>query len=54
MHLAISERLMALFDLNPDTGPKLELPPKIFTAMDGEFREFVEGTSLTVRYPNKR
>ena len=29
------------------------LPPKVFIDMEGEFIEFVEGISLTARYPNK-
>ncbi|WAK02114.1 PaaI family thioesterase [Methylobacter sp. YRD-M1] len=35
----------------PNTG--MELPPKIFKAMEGEFLEYVEGQSLTVRFPVK-
>jgi uncharacterized protein (TIGR00369 family) len=31
----------------------MELPPKVFADMDGEFIDFVEGESLTVRFPNK-
>ncbi|WP_442498072.1 hypothetical protein [Methylobacter sp. sgz302048] len=31
----------------------LELPPKIFKAMQGEFLEYVEGQLLTVRFPVK-
>lgn len=34
-----------------DTG--LELPPKVFVDMDGEFIDFVDGKSLTARFPNK-
>lgn len=41
-----------LLELMPsDTG--MELPPKVFVDMDGEFIDFVEGESLTVRFPNK-
>jgi len=31
----------------------MELPPKVFIDMEGEFIDFVEGESLTARYPNK-
>ena len=31
----------------------MELPPKIFKDMDGTFIDFVEGKSLTARFPNK-
>ncbi len=48
-----SAEIMAKFlQLIPkDTG--LELPPKIFIDMDGEFIYFVEGESLTARFPVK-
>jgi acyl-coenzyme A thioesterase PaaI-like protein len=42
-------RLLELMPSN--TG--MELPPKVFVDMDGEFIDFVEGESLTVRFPNK-
>ena len=29
------------------------LPPKVFIDMEGEFIDFVEGVSLTARYPNR-
>lgn len=31
----------------------LELPPKIFIEMKGEFIEFIENESLTIRFPNQ-
>ncbi len=31
----------------------MELPPKIFVDMGGEFIDFIEEKSLTVRFPNK-
>jgi len=34
-----------------DSG--IELPPKVFVDMQGEFIEFVEGESLTARFPNQ-
>jgi uncharacterized protein (TIGR00369 family) len=34
-----------------DTG--MELPPKVFIDMEGEFIDFVEGETLTARFPNK-
>jgi len=41
-----------LHELMPsDAG--MELPPKIFVDMGGEFIDFIEEKSLTVRFPNK-
>lgn len=31
----------------------LELPPKVFLEMQGEFIEFIENESLTIRFPNQ-
>jgi uncharacterized protein (TIGR00369 family) len=31
----------------------MDLPPKIFMDMDGEFIDWVEGVSLAARFPNK-
>ena len=31
----------------------LELPPKVFLEMEGEFVEFIENESLTIRFPNQ-
>ena len=49
----INAEIMAKFlQLIPEnTG--LELPPKIFIDMDGKFIAFVEGKSLTARFPVK-
>jgi uncharacterized protein (TIGR00369 family) len=49
MKIDIMTRLLEL--MPSDTG--MELPPKVFVDMDGEFIDFVEGESLTVRFPNK-
>ena len=48
-----SAEIMAEFlQLIPEnTG--LELPPKVFIDMDGKFIDFVEGESLTARFPVK-
>lgn len=37
------------------TGPNpgMDLPPKIFKEMEGEFLEYIEGQSLTARFPVK-
>jgi len=41
-----------IFKMIPsDTG--MELPPKVFIDMEGEFIDFVEGEALTTRFPNK-
>jgi acyl-coenzyme A thioesterase PaaI-like protein len=34
-------------------NPPMELPPKIFKEMEGEFLEYIDGQSLTVRFPVK-
>lgn len=49
----INAEIMAKFlQLIPEnTG--LELPPKIFMDMDGQFIDFIEGKSLTARFPVK-
>ena len=31
----------------------MELPPKVFIDMEGEFLEFIEGEKLIARFPNK-
>lgn len=49
MNKNIMSRLLEL--LPSDTGMKL--PPRVFTDMEGEFIEFVEGETLTARFPNK-
>ena len=45
----IVSELMQLFPSNTN----MELPPKVFVDMDGEFIEFIKGEKLTARYPNK-
>jgi acyl-coenzyme A thioesterase PaaI-like protein len=35
------------------SNPGMELPPKIFKEMEGEFMEYVEEQSLTARFPIK-
>jgi uncharacterized protein (TIGR00369 family) len=48
MHKDIMQRVLEI--IPPDTG--MELPPRIFTDMGGEFIDFVEEKSLTARFPN--
>ncbi len=44
--------MQRVLELMPsETG--MDLPPKIFMDMDGEFIDLVEGVSLTARFPNK-
>ncbi len=43
--------LSKLLQLAP-SNTNMELPPKVFVDMRGEFIEFVEGISLTARFPN--
>ena len=49
MNKDIMSRLLEMVPF--DSG--MELPPKVFVDMEGEFIEFVEGSSLTARFPNK-
>ncbi len=44
------EKIIQLMKSTPD----MELPPKIFNEMEGEFIEYIEGESLTVKFPIKR
>lgn len=47
-----SDILARMLNLVPhDNG--MELPPKIFFDMEGEFVEFIENVLLTIRFPNK-
>jgi len=45
----IISKLLKLFPANTN----MELPPKVFVDMEGEFIEFIEGKKLVARYPNK-
>jgi len=47
-----NEIMSKLLELIP-AGSGMELPPKVFDDMDGEFIEYIEGESLTARFPNK-
>lgn len=49
MNNDIMQRVFAIIPSN--TG--MDLPPRIFVDMGGEFIDFVEGESLTARFPNK-
>ena len=49
MNQDIMSRLLEIMPLDTE----MELPPKVFIDMSGEFIDFVEGESLTVRFPNK-
>jgi uncharacterized protein (TIGR00369 family) len=49
MNKDIMQRVLEL--MPSDTG--MDLPPKVFSDMEGEFIDLVEGISLTARFPNK-
>ena len=49
MNKDIMQRVLEL--MPSDTG--MDLPPRIFSDMEGEFIDLVEGISLTARFPNK-
>lgn len=47
-----NEILTKLLKMVPENAG-MELPPKVFIDMEGEFIEFVEGEKLVARFPNK-
>lgn len=49
MNKDIMQRVLEL--IPAETG--MELPPKVFIDMEGEFIDLVEGISLTASFPNK-
>lgn len=49
MNKDIMQRVLEL--IPAETG--MELPPRVFIDMEGEFIDLVEGISLTARFPNK-
>jgi uncharacterized protein (TIGR00369 family) len=49
MNKDIMQRVLEL--MPSDTG--MDLPPRVFIDMEGEFIDLVEGISLTARFPNK-
>jgi uncharacterized protein (TIGR00369 family) len=49
MNKNIMQRVLEL--IPAETG--MELPPKVFIDMEGEFIDLVEGITLTARFPNK-
>jgi uncharacterized protein (TIGR00369 family) len=49
MNKDIMQRVLEL--MTSDTG--MDMPPRVFCDMEGEFIDLVEGISLTARFPNK-
>ena len=49
MNKDIMQRVLEL--MPSDTG--MDLPPRVYSDMEGEFIDLVEGISLTARFPNK-
>jgi uncharacterized protein (TIGR00369 family) len=49
MNKDIMQRVLEL--MPSDTG--MDMPPRVFSDMEGEFIDLVEGISLTARFPNK-
>ncbi|MFA6162169.1 MAG: PaaI family thioesterase [Methylobacter sp.] len=49
----MKKAIMAMLLEKIPSGTVMELPPKVFIDMEGEFIDFVEGETLTVRFPNK-
>jgi uncharacterized protein (TIGR00369 family) len=49
MNKDIMQRVLEL--MPSDTG--MDMPPSVFSDMEGEFIDLVEGISLTARFPNK-
>ena len=51
--MTLTDELMAQMGRGTLPGTKLELPPKVFADMEGEFVEYQEGQMLRVRFPVK-
>lgn len=49
--MPLTDQLMAHMQAMMPPGAGLELPPKVFLDMDGEFLDFQAGRSLSVRFP---
>lgn len=52
--MTLTEDLMAQMGRTQRLGDDLELPPKVFLDMEGEFLEYQEGQVLRVRFPVKK
>jgi len=51
--MTLTSDLMAQMDRGKLPDSNLELPPKVFVDMEGEFLDYHEGQTLTVRFPVK-
>ncbi len=51
--MTLTDALMAQMSRMMPPGSKIELPPKVFVDMEGEFVDYQEGQTLTVRFPVK-
>ena len=51
--MTLTDELMAQMGRVMPPGSKLQLPPKVFVDMEGEFVDYQEGQMLTVRFPVK-
>ena len=50
----MKNNILARLLLLAPSNTSMELPPKIFIDMEGEFIDFVESKSLTARFPNMK
>lgn len=49
----MSDELLKLISSKLPKQSNIEIPPKIFVDMEGEYIEYIEGKSLTARFPVK-
>ena len=52
--MTLTDELMAQMGRMMSPGSNIELPPKVFVDMEGEFVDYQEGQMLTVRFPVKK
>lgn len=51
MRRSANEDVIARLRANMPAGADLEIPPRVFDAMDGELLHYEEGEALTARFP---
>ena len=51
--MTLDDTLVSLMNRMMPPGSNIELPPKVFVDMEGEFLDYQEGQTLTVRFPVK-
>ena len=51
--MTLNDTLVSLMNRMMPPGSNIELPPKVLVDMEGEFLDYQEGQTLTVRFPVK-